>query len=169
MASDFSVAWQCLSKRTFNFFVTDQTPRQKKKNFQPLNLKCHGGGVFKYRLRLPPRRLELPFVRSNPAMEKSGSFFLKNNISPGIIFVVVSCVIWSPSAIVVPSAEALQPERGRQDLAKFFTWNDVSVFHTKCACIFYFSQMRNIGNIFNMLKPETWSFQTTVNLQKHCV
>jgi hypothetical protein len=28
MASDFSVAWQCLSKRTIGFFVTDQTPRQ---------------------------------------------------------------------------------------------------------------------------------------------
>jgi hypothetical protein len=27
MASDFSVAWQCLSKRTIGFFVTDQTPR----------------------------------------------------------------------------------------------------------------------------------------------
>jgi hypothetical protein len=27
MASDFSVAWQCLSKRTIVFFVTDQTPR----------------------------------------------------------------------------------------------------------------------------------------------
>jgi hypothetical protein len=27
MASDFSVAWQCLSKRTFIFFVMDQTPR----------------------------------------------------------------------------------------------------------------------------------------------
>jgi hypothetical protein len=26
MASDFSVAWQCLSKRTIGFFVTDQTP-----------------------------------------------------------------------------------------------------------------------------------------------
>jgi hypothetical protein len=27
MASDFSVAWQCLSKRTIGFFITDQTPR----------------------------------------------------------------------------------------------------------------------------------------------
>jgi hypothetical protein len=27
MASDFSAAWQCLSKRTIVFFVTDQTPR----------------------------------------------------------------------------------------------------------------------------------------------
>jgi hypothetical protein len=27
MASDFSVAWQCLSKRTIVFFVKDQTPR----------------------------------------------------------------------------------------------------------------------------------------------
>jgi hypothetical protein len=27
MASDFSAAWQCLSKRTIGFFVTDQTPR----------------------------------------------------------------------------------------------------------------------------------------------
>jgi hypothetical protein len=27
MASDFSVAWQRLSKRTIGFFVTDQTPR----------------------------------------------------------------------------------------------------------------------------------------------
>jgi hypothetical protein len=26
MASDFSVEWQCLSKRTTGFFVTDQTP-----------------------------------------------------------------------------------------------------------------------------------------------
>jgi hypothetical protein len=26
MASDFSVAWQCLSKRKNEFFVTDQTP-----------------------------------------------------------------------------------------------------------------------------------------------
>jgi hypothetical protein len=26
MASDFSVAWQCLSKRTIVFFITDQTP-----------------------------------------------------------------------------------------------------------------------------------------------
>jgi hypothetical protein len=26
MASDFSAAWQCLSKRTIGFFVTDQTP-----------------------------------------------------------------------------------------------------------------------------------------------
>jgi hypothetical protein len=26
MASDFSVAWQCLSKWTIVFFVTDQTP-----------------------------------------------------------------------------------------------------------------------------------------------
>jgi hypothetical protein len=26
MASDFSAAWQCLSKRTIVFFVTDQTP-----------------------------------------------------------------------------------------------------------------------------------------------
>jgi hypothetical protein len=26
MASDFSVAWQCLSKRIIGFFVTDQTP-----------------------------------------------------------------------------------------------------------------------------------------------
>jgi hypothetical protein len=30
MASDFSVAWQCLSKRTIGFFVTDQTPRPTK-------------------------------------------------------------------------------------------------------------------------------------------
>jgi hypothetical protein len=27
MASDFSVAWQCLTKRTVGFFITDQTPR----------------------------------------------------------------------------------------------------------------------------------------------
>jgi hypothetical protein len=27
MASDFSAAWQCLSKRTIVFFITDQTPR----------------------------------------------------------------------------------------------------------------------------------------------
>jgi hypothetical protein len=27
MASDFSVTWQCLSKRTIVFFITDQTPR----------------------------------------------------------------------------------------------------------------------------------------------
>jgi hypothetical protein len=26
MASDFSAAWQCVSKRTIGFFVTDQTP-----------------------------------------------------------------------------------------------------------------------------------------------
>jgi hypothetical protein len=30
MASDFSVAWQCLSKRTIGIFVTDQTPRPNK-------------------------------------------------------------------------------------------------------------------------------------------
>jgi hypothetical protein len=27
MTSDFSDAWQCLSKRTIGYFVTDQTPR----------------------------------------------------------------------------------------------------------------------------------------------
>jgi hypothetical protein len=33
MASDFSVAWQCLSKRTIVFFVTDQTPRRNSTSF----------------------------------------------------------------------------------------------------------------------------------------
>jgi hypothetical protein len=34
MASDFSVAWQCLSKRTIGFFfVTDQTPRPSNIEF----------------------------------------------------------------------------------------------------------------------------------------
>jgi hypothetical protein len=40
MASDFSVAWQCLSKRTIVFFVTDQTPRPK-----------HSQGVSKLKIR----------------------------------------------------------------------------------------------------------------------
>jgi hypothetical protein len=33
MASDFSVAWQCLSKRTVGFLVTDQTPRPETIDF----------------------------------------------------------------------------------------------------------------------------------------
>jgi hypothetical protein len=33
MASDFSATWQCLSKRTIVFFVTDQTPCQGRQFF----------------------------------------------------------------------------------------------------------------------------------------
>jgi hypothetical protein len=41
LASDFSAAWQCLSKRTIGFFITDQTPCPYPTRSLPAQLFCY--------------------------------------------------------------------------------------------------------------------------------
>jgi hypothetical protein len=41
MASDFLVAWQCLSKRTIVFFVMDETPRPYPTRSLPAQLRTY--------------------------------------------------------------------------------------------------------------------------------